>query len=110
MTEPSESPSEAAGEHPSFQEPQLDVDPARASSGALRLGSIVSAACATLIVLVELLVTDAGITFGLKAIFGGGMIFAWIVFAVGAVGCCYLSFRFMDSALAVERDLTRSGF
>ena len=110
MTGPSQRPSRAAGQKPSPQEPQPDVDPSWASSDPLRIGGIISVVCATLIVLVELLVTDLGITFGLKQIFGGGMIFTWIVFAIGAAGCCYLSFRFIDSALAVEREMTRNGY
>jgi len=97
-------------EDPSPQRPQTEIDASWASSDALRIGSIISAACASLIVLVELLVTDLGISFGLRTIVGGGMIFTWIVFAVGAIGCCYLSFRFMDSAIAIEREMTRSGF
>jgi len=106
MTGPSDLSSEPVAVAPSSATPERGAG----SAGPLRIGSIVSAACATLIVLAELLVTDAGITLGLRTIVGGGEILTWIVFAVGAVGCCYLSFRFMDSALTVERELARNGF
>jgi hypothetical protein len=73
----------------------------------LRLGSYVSAGCATLIVLSELLVTDLGLSFGASAIASGGRIFTWTIFAIGAVGCGYLGFRFLSSALAAEHELSR---
>jgi hypothetical protein len=67
----------------------------------------VSAGCATLIVLVELLVTDLGLSFGASAIASGGRIVTWIIFAIGAVGCVYLGVRFLNSALAAEHELSQ---
>lgn len=86
---------------------QSENDPSGAPSDRLRLGSYISAGCATLIVLVELLVTDLGLSFGASAIASGGSIVTWTIFAIGAVGCVYLGVRFLSSALTAERELSR---
>jgi hypothetical protein len=78
-----------------------------APSDRLRAANFVSAGFATLIVLIELLVTDFGLSFGASAIVSGGAIVTWTIFAVIAVGCGYLCARFLSGALVVERELNR---
>ena len=92
---------------PALSSPQSEGDLRGAPSERLRWGSYFSAGCATLIVLIELLVTDLGLSFGASAIASGGRMVTWIIFAVGAIGCVYLGVRFLNSALAAEHELSQ---
>jgi hypothetical protein len=107
MTGRTPRPDRRTQDEPALPTPRPEDDPYDAPSERLRWGSYFSAGCATLIVLVELLVTDLGLSFGASAIASGGSIFTWIVFAIGAVGCVYLGVRFLNSALAAEHELSQ---